>query len=57
MNHVRDNSVRQHQHPLISQLADTIEKNWQSQFVLYPYQTPEDLGYVEVTLEGERLSF
>lgn len=56
MNHVRDNSVRQHQHPLISQLADTIEKNWQSQFVLYPYQTPEDLGYVEGTLEGERLT-
>ena len=44
------------QHPLIAQLAKTIEATWQSQFVLYPYQIPKDLGYIEGTLEGERLT-
>ncbi|MEM7064596.1 MAG: phycocyanobilin:ferredoxin oxidoreductase [Cyanobacteria bacterium P01_B01_bin.77] len=56
MNQVRSNSLLEHQHPLISQLAQTIEAAWQNQFVLYPYKTPEDLGYVEGTLEGERLT-
>lgn len=45
-----------HQHPLIAQLAKTIEATWQSQFVLYPYQIPKDLGYIEGTLEGEKLT-
>ena len=53
MNQVRDNSLRQH--PLISQLATAIESIWQSQLVTYPYKTPADLGYVEGTLEGDRL--
>lgn len=56
MDHVRHNSLRQSQHPLISQLAQTIESAWQQQFTLYPYQTPKDLGYIEGTLEGERLT-
>lgn len=43
------------QHPLIAQLARMIESIWQNEFVLYPYQTPTDLGYVEGMLEGERL--
>ena len=53
MTQVRDNSLCQH--PLISQLATTIESTWQSQLVTYPYKTPADLGYVEGTLEGDRL--
>ncbi len=56
MNQVRYSSLCQHQHPLISQLAKTIESIWQSQFVLYPYQAPKDLGYIEGNLEGERLT-
>lgn len=56
MDPVRYTSLCKYQHPLISQLAQTIESLWQSQFVLYPYQTPEDLGYIEGTLEGERLT-
>lgn len=56
MNQVRYSSLRQSQHPLISQLAQTIELTWQQQFMLYPYQTPTDLGYIEGTLEGERLT-
>lgn len=56
MNTARSNSLLDYQHPLISQLAQTIESTWQKQFVLYPYQTPKDLGYVEGTLEGEKLT-
>ncbi|MBT9313591.1 phycocyanobilin:ferredoxin oxidoreductase [Leptothoe kymatousa] len=49
-------SLRQHQHPLITQLANTIETAWNKQFALYPYQIPKDLGYVEGSLEGEKLT-
>ena len=56
MNQVRHSSLHQSQHPLISQLSQTIESIWQEQFRLYPYQTPKDLGYIEGSLEGERLT-
>ncbi|MEM8613499.1 MAG: phycocyanobilin:ferredoxin oxidoreductase [Cyanobacteria bacterium P01_H01_bin.105] len=56
MNHVRYDSLCQFQHPLIAQLAKKIESIWQSQLMLYPYNTPTDLGYVEGTLEGEKLT-
>lgn len=49
-------SLRQQQHPLIQQLADRIEQIWQTQLALTPYALPEDLGYVEGKLEGERLT-
>lgn len=49
-------SLRQHQHPLIQRLADRIEQIWQSTLPLAPYTLPEDLGYVEGKLEGERLT-
>ena len=49
-------SIRIHQHPLIHQLADTIESVWQKFLNLSPYQLPDDLGYVEGKLEGERLT-
>lgn len=49
-------SIRQQQHPLICQLADCIEAVWQEYLDLTPYQLPEDLGYVEGRLEGEKLT-
>ncbi|WGV26150.1 phycocyanobilin:ferredoxin oxidoreductase [Halotia branconii] len=48
-------SLRSRQHPLIHQLANCIESVWQEHLDLSPYQVPEDLGYVEGCLEGERL--
>ncbi|WP_008318959.1 phycocyanobilin:ferredoxin oxidoreductase [Leptolyngbya sp. PCC 6406] len=48
-------SLRAQQHPMIRQLADTIEGIWQQHLTLEPYQLPEDLGYIEGRLEGERL--
>lgn len=48
-------SLREQQHPLIHQLADRIEAVWQRHLDLSPYALPEDLGYVEGRLEGERL--
>lgn len=48
-------SLRSQQHPLIRQLADSIEAIWQKHLQLSPYLLPDDLGYVEGKLEGERL--
>lgn len=47
--------LRSQQYPLIRSLADSIERIWQQNFQLSPYQIPDDLGYVEGSLEGERL--
>lgn len=49
-------SIRTQQHPLIQQLANRIETVWQKHLDLAPYQLPEDLGYVEGRLEGEKLT-
>jgi phycocyanobilin:ferredoxin oxidoreductase len=49
-------SIRTQQHPLIQQLADSIEATWQKYLDLSPYHLPEDLGYVEGRLEGEKLT-
>lgn len=48
-------SLRNQQHSLIHKLADCIEGTWQKYLTLSPYRIPEDLGYVEGHLEGERL--
>ena len=48
-------SIRKHQHILIRQLADFIEEIWECNLSLSPYHIPEDLGYVEGSLEGEKL--
>ena len=48
-------SLREKQHPLIQQLANTIEEVWHEYLQLSPYQLPDDLGYVEGRLEGEKL--
>ncbi|MEM1310490.1 MAG: phycocyanobilin:ferredoxin oxidoreductase [Cyanobacteria bacterium P01_H01_bin.153] len=51
----RSRSLREQQHPLIRQLANAIEATWHSQLTTHAYDAPADLGYVEGTLEGERL--
>jgi phycocyanobilin:ferredoxin oxidoreductase len=43
------------QNPFIKQLAEGIEEIWQSHLELSPYPIPDDLGYVEGQLEGDRL--
>ena len=48
-------SLRQRQHPLIRELANCIESHWQDYLTLSPYDIPDDLGYVEGSLEGEKL--
>lgn len=48
-------TLHEQQHPLIDQLASLIKHMWQSQLMVFPYQVPTDLGYVEGSLEGERL--
>lgn len=51
---VAASSIRKHQHPLVHQLAEGIDKIWQ-RLELSPYYLPDDLGYVEGKLEGEKL--
>jgi phycocyanobilin:ferredoxin oxidoreductase len=48
-------SLREQQHPAIRRLADLIESTWQQYLDLSPYQVPDELGYVEGKLEGEKL--
>lgn len=43
------------QNPFIQQLAQSIEEIWQAHLSLTPYPIPDDLGFVEGSLEGERL--
>ena len=49
-------SIRTQQHSLIRQLADVIEETWHQYLDLSPYSVPADLGYIEGSLEGERLT-
>jgi len=51
---VATSSIRLHQHPLVRQLATGIDQQWQ-QLDLSAYYLPDDLGYVEGKLEGEKL--
>ncbi|MEY2978886.1 MAG: Phycocyanobilin:ferredoxin oxidoreductase, partial [Cyanobacteriota bacterium] len=48
-------SLRPTLYPMIQRLADRIEEIWRSELELFPYEMPEDLGYIEGRLEGERL--
>jgi phycocyanobilin:ferredoxin oxidoreductase len=50
-----DSSIRTQQHPLIGQLADRVEQIWHRHLALSPYHLPDDLGYVEGKMEGEKL--
>ncbi len=47
--------LRIRQHPLIHQLANCIEEVWTTHLNVSPYLIPEGLGYVEGSLEGEKL--
>ena len=49
-------SLRTQQHSLIHKLADCIEETWHRYLELSPYSVPEGLGYIEGSLEGERLT-
>ena len=55
MSSISPSPFRERQHPLIHRLADTIERVWQQYLDLSPYHLPEDLGYVEGRMEGEKL--
>ncbi len=48
-------SLREQQHSTIRHLADRIESTWMQALDLSPYLLPDDLGYVEGKLEGEKL--
>lgn len=48
-------SLRNQQHSLIHRLADCIEAIWRQHLDLSPYSVPQDLGFIEGSLEGERL--
>ena len=48
--------LQQQLHPLISQLAQTLKIVWQQQLMLFPYEVPTELGYVQGNLEGEKLT-
>ncbi len=48
--------LREQLHPMISQLADIILKQWSNNLNLSPYQIPSELGYVEGKLEGEKIT-
>jgi phycocyanobilin:ferredoxin oxidoreductase len=56
MNQSIQTSLRERQYPLVRKLANCIEAVWQEYLDLSPYQVPEDLGYIEGALEGERLT-
>ena len=51
-----NSNLREQLYPLVCQLADVIESNWQKYLTLSPYDLPEGLGYVEGRLEGEKLT-
>lgn len=48
--------LRDRLYPPLAQLAAGLEQMWQQWLELAPYPVPEDLGYVEGTLEGDRLT-
>ncbi|OCQ98483.1 phycocyanobilin:ferredoxin oxidoreductase [Oscillatoriales cyanobacterium USR001] len=48
-------SLRENKNSLICQLADRLESVWKRYLNLEPYYLPDDLGYVEGRLEGEKL--
>lgn len=55
MSSLSTSSLREQQHPLIRNLANAIEQIWQQYLDLSPFYLPEDLGYVEGRMEGEKL--
>ncbi|HEY9828299.1 MAG TPA: phycocyanobilin:ferredoxin oxidoreductase [Stenomitos sp.] len=48
-------SIRAQLHPLLHQWAESIEATWQRHLELSPYRLPEEFGYIEGRLEGQKL--
>lgn len=48
-------SIREQLHPLLHQWAESIEATWQRHLDLSPYRLPEEFGYIEGRLEGQKL--
>ena len=48
-------SIRHQLHPLLHQWAERIEATWQRYLDLSPYQLPDEFGYIEGRLEGQKL--
>ena len=55
MTSVQNPSMQSQLYPMIRHWADQIEATWQQHLDLSPFQLPQDLGYIEGRLEGERL--
>jgi phycocyanobilin:ferredoxin oxidoreductase len=55
MSETTHTQIRDTLHPLIRDLANAIELQWEQSLELSPYHLPDRLGYVEGRLEGERL--
>ena len=49
-------SLRENQHILIRQLANCVESTWTQHLSLSPYEIPAELGYIEGSLEGDKLT-
>ncbi len=49
-------SIREQIHPLLREWADRIEQVWQRYLDLSPYHLPQEFGYIEGRLEGQRLT-
>jgi len=56
MTQVFKSDLKKRLHPLINQLGEEIVATWRSHLELKSFQLPEELGYVEGKLEGERLT-
>jgi phycocyanobilin:ferredoxin oxidoreductase len=48
-------SIREQLHPLLRQWAERIEMTWRRWLDLSPYQLPDEFGYIEGRLEGQKL--
>lgn len=47
--------LREQLHPMVREWADRIESVWQRYLELSPYHLPDEFGYIEGRLEGEKL--
>jgi phycocyanobilin:ferredoxin oxidoreductase len=47
--------LREQLHPMVREWADRIEGVWRRYLELSPYQLPDEFGYIEGRLEGEKL--
>jgi phycocyanobilin:ferredoxin oxidoreductase len=55
MTTVSSTTIREQLHPLIRQWAERIESTWHRFLDLSAYQLPDEFGYIEGRLEGQKL--